>query len=75
MEIEKTSRQLISLNKLEEYKDSDQFLGPHGPRYGLCTDYRGQGTVVPYSDCYETRFFDDSLAAEFLKFVLVKLYR
>jgi hypothetical protein len=31
--------------------------------------------VVPYSDCYETRFFDDSLAAEFLKFVLVKHYR
>ena len=35
--------------------------------------YRGPGNRGPYSDCYETRFFDDSaLAAEFLKFVLVK---
>jgi hypothetical protein len=42
MEIEKISRQLVSLNKLEEYKDSDQFL-----------DHMGRGTV--YAPIIEVR--------------------
>jgi len=47
MEIEKTSRQMVSAITKKNTNDSDQFLGPHGPRYGLCTNYiEVRGTVV-----------------------------